>query len=293
MDWAYIQSFLAVADGGSLTAAARALQLSQPTLGRHIKAMESVLAVSLFVRTAKGFDLTEAGQSLVEPARAMAAASQRFENAAAGRDTQLAGTVRITASMVVSHYILPPIIADLRRRQPEIEIELVPTDASENLIFREADIAVRMYQPQQLEVITRKVAQQPLALYAAHSIIETWGRPLVLDDLSSMPFVGFDRSKLIISHMKDVGFDIDRHFFGVRCDDQAAFWQLVCAGCGVGAMQTVIGDAEPLVERLDIELNLPPLPIWLTAHEALHKNVRIKHVWDHLATELARLNRQS
>ncbi|MEM1366111.1 MAG: LysR family transcriptional regulator [Pseudomonadota bacterium] len=284
-----MRSFLAVVDEGSLTGAARALNLSQPTLGRHIKAVEDAVGEPLFKRTARGFDPTEAGRKLARPARDMAAASREFETMAVGRDARLSGTVRLTASVVVSNYILPAIIADLRRTEPEVEIELVPSDTSENLIFREADIAVRMYRPTQLDVVTRKITQQPLALYGAHELLDRRGTPQTLDDLAHYPFVGFDRSKLIVDHMRDAGLHVDRHFFGVRCDDQATFWQLVRAGCGLGAMQTAIGDVDPLVRKVDLDLNLPPLPIWLTAHEALHKNVRIKRVWDHLAAALAKI----
>lgn len=287
LDWTYIRAFLAVAETGSLSAAARALGQSQPTLGRHIKAAEASLGAALFTREAGGLRLTDVGASLLAPARDMAQASARLEMLAAGRDQQLSGTVRITASVVVSHAILPPILADMRRAEPEIDIELVPSDTSENLLFREADIALRMFQPTQLDLVTRKIADQPLALYAAHEVLARWGQPKALDDLKTMPFVGFDRDDRILRHMRDMGFDVTRDFFGVRCDDQAAFWQLVCAGCGVGAMQCVVGDAEPRVARLHFQPDLPPLPVWLAAHEALHKTPRVKRVWDFLAQRLS------
>jgi len=293
LDWTLIRSFLAVAETGSLTAAAKQLNQSQPTLGRHIKAAEAALGATLFKRVPTGLELTAAGRALITPARDMARASNQLITLAAGRDARLSGTVRITASVVVSHFILPPIIAALRDAEPEIEVELVPTDETENLIFREADIAIRMYRPTQLDIVTCKIADHPLALYAARSLLEKYGQPETLDDLTNLPFVGFDRSDLILRHMRAEGFDVDRTFFRTRCDDQAAFWRLVCAGCGVGAMQQVIGDADPAVVRLAVQVNLPPLPIWLAAHEALHKTPRVKRVWDHLATQLGAIARHS
>lgn len=286
LDWTYIRAFLAVAETGSLSAAARALGQSQPTLGRHVKAAEAALGAALFIRKPGGLRLTDVGLSLLAPARDMANASARLETLAAGRDQRLSGTVRITASVVVSHAILPPILADIRKAEPEIEIELVPSDTTENLIFREADIALRMFEPTQLDVVTRKIAEQPLALYAAHDVLARWGQPKDMDDLKQIPFVGFDQNDLILRAMRGFGLDVSRNFFGVRCDDQAVFWQLVCAGCGVGAMQCVIGDAEDRVQRLDIQPDLPPLPVWLAAHEALHKTPRVKRVWDFLAQRL-------
>ncbi|UOA29490.1 LysR family transcriptional regulator [Pseudosulfitobacter sp. DSM 107133] len=286
LDWTYIRAFLAVAETGSLTAAAQQLGQSQPTLGRHIKAAEAAVGAELFLRTPNGLQLTDIGRMMLEPARDMAGASARLETLAAGRDTRLSGTVRLTASVVVSNETLPQIIADLRIAEPDIEIELVPSDTTENLIFREADIAIRMFRPTQLDIVTRKIADRPMALYATPGLLARYGQPDSLEQLQALPFVGFDRSDLILRYFRETGFDVTRNFFGVRCDDQATFWKLVCAGCGVGAMQTVIGDAEPKVSRLDFQSELPALSIWLAAHQALYQSPRIKRVWDFLAERL-------
>ena len=287
LDWTYIRAFLAVAETGSLTAAAKKIGQSQPTLGRHVKAAEAALGTHLFVRVASGLQLTEAGLLLLEPARDMERAYARMATLAAGHDERLSGTVRITASVVISHYLLPPIIAEIRSSEPDIEIELVPSDTTENLVFREADIAIRMFRPEQLDIVTRKLKEQPLALYAAHDLLLQRGQPKNLKDLAAIPFVGFDRSEMILRQMRKLGFQIDKHYFGVRCDQQAVFWELVRAGCGVGAMQTCIADADPKVRKLSFQPDLPSLPMWLAAHETLHKSPRVKRVWklliDHLA----------
>ncbi|AZV78440.1 LysR family transcriptional regulator [Parasedimentitalea marina] len=288
LDWTYIRSFLAVAEEGSLTAAARATGQSQPTLGRHIKAAEASLGTELFVRASNGLKLTKTGLTLLEPARDMAKASARLTTLAAGSDTQLSGTVRITASVVVSHYLLPEIIAEIRLAEPDIEIELVPSDTTESLMYRDADIAIRMYRPTQLDIVTRKIAEQPLAIYASHELLGRLGQPQNFEDLAAMPFVGFDRSDMIIRSMREIGLMVDRHFFGVRCDDQATYWELVRAGCGAGAMQTVIGDAEPLVQKLAYQPELPCLPIWLAAQENLYRTPKVKCVWNYLTNRLIR-----
>ncbi len=286
-DWALIQSFVAVAEAGSLSAAARNIGQSQPTIGRHIKAIEKTLGVELFHRAPKGLILTEVGVEVLDHAREMSKAAARLRLVADGRSGDLRGIVRITASVVFSHFILPPVIALIRQQLPEIEIELVPSDTTENLIFREADIAIRMYRPTQLDVITRHVADQEIGLFANRSYLDRVGRPQSFDDLMGFDFVGFDKSDLIIQTMADLGIKVDRRFFPVRCDDQAAYWHLVRAGCGVGATQRVIGDAEPLVERILLDINLPVLPVWLTAPDALRTNARIRRVWELLASALA------
>ncbi|MEL6933832.1 MAG: LysR family transcriptional regulator [Pseudomonadota bacterium] len=286
IDWMAIRSFVAVAETGSLSAAARKLQQSQPTVGRHIKALEASLESELFIRNARGLALSEAGNTILEPAQEMAAAAARLRNISEGQDEAATGTVRITASVVISNFVMPDIIVAIRCQEPGIEIELVPSDASENLIFRDADLAIRMYRPSQLDVVAKHISDQKMVLYAGKGVIDRYGQPMSLSDLAELPFVGFDKSDLILRTMRNLGLQADRSFFGVRCDDQATYWRLVCAGCGVGAMQTIIGDKEPLVDRLAFQPNLPSLPIWLAAPEALRTNRRIRRVWDLLANML-------
>ncbi len=287
LDWTLIQSFLTVAETGSLSAAARKLGQSQPTLGRHIKSIELTLGVELFRRVPRGLQLTLAGLEILDHANMMQQAAARLRLAAEGQAAVLRGTVRITASVVMSHFILPAIISDMRIELPEVDIELVPSDATENLIFREADIAIRMYRPTQLDVITRHIVDQPIGLYASREYLNRVGRPNRTAELLKMDFVGLDKNDLMIRAMGDIGLQVDRDFFPVRCDDQAAHWRLVCAGCGLGGMQTKIADAEPLVERIPTEFDLPTLPVWLAAPDALRSNARIRRVWDILAASLA------
>lgn len=288
-DWTLTRSFLAVAETGSLSAAARKLGLTQPTLGRHIAELEAALGLVLFTRQARGLALTESGAALMPDAQAMAAASARMALIAAGREGTVTGTVRLTASRVVSHHILPAILADLRQAAPGIEIELVPSDSTENLLFREADIALRMYRPTQLDVITRHVADLPTAIYAAKNYLDRHGRPETMEDLLKLDFVGFDRSDLILRMMRGLGLDRRREDFPVRCDDQVVYWNLVRAGCGVGGAQCNFADLDPLVERIAPFVTLPALPVWLTAAEALRQSPRIRRVFDHLARAFAAL----
>jgi len=291
LDWTLLQSFAAVTETGSLSAAARKLGQSQPTLGRHIRALEAALGVELFTRGPKGLIPTEAARGLIGPAEQMRAAAARLRLAAEGQDAGLAGTVRVTASSVVSHFILPPILAAIRRAHPEIQIELVPSDSSENLLFREADIALRMYRPTQLDLVAAHVTDLEMGLYAATGLLDRVGRPRTVEDLLKLDFVGFDASDTIIRFMREAGLEVGRTFFAVRCDDQAAYWQLVRAGCGIGGMQAVIGDAEPGVERVLPRLDLPRLPVWLAAPTALRHTPRIRLIWDRLAEALRHMQR--
>lgn len=290
LDWSLIQAFLAVADTGSLSAAARQLGLSQPTLGRKVREAEAALGVELFRRHPRGLALTETGAEMRAPAEAMRAAAAQMGLVAAGRDLALTGPVRITASVVVSHFVLPPVLAQLRTEEPGIEIDLVASDSSENLLFREADIAVRMYRPGQLDVITHHVADLPTGAYAATRYLDRVGRPDTVEDLLALDWIGFDRNEMIINGMAEAGWRVTRNFFKLRTDDQAAYWQLARAGGGVAIMQQRIGEPDPLVERLLPDMPLPVMPVWLTAHESLRRVPRVARVWEALTTAFAALS---
>ncbi|PWE33616.1 LysR family transcriptional regulator [Maritimibacter sp. 55A14] len=287
-DWTLIRFFLAVAEAGSLSAAARDLGLSQPTLTRRIREAERVLGGPLFRRHARGLALTEAGAALVEDARRMRDAAARLGMTAAGHGGAPRGTVRITASGVVSFHFLPPILAGLRAQEPEIELELHPSNASENLLFREADIAVRMYRPEQLDLVARHLGTVPIGLFASKAYIARAGEPQSIEALRVHDWIGYDRSQLIIRGMRSMGVEVDRSFFRTRCDDQVTYWALLRAGCGIGVAPLRPGLADPDLVQLLPDLPVAELPVWLAAHDALRQSPRIRRVWDALAEGLPR-----
>ena len=285
-DWSLVQSFLAVAETGSLSAAARELGRSQPTLGRQVQALETDLGVSLFDRHARGLKLSAAGQQLLPMAQQMHTAMRQLSLAAAGQSQQLGGTVRITASVFASHHILPSILADIRRQEPSIQLELVATDTSENLLFREADIAVRMYRPEQVDIVTRHLGDVPLCFCAARSYLDRAGRPTTPEELFQHDLVGFDSNDLIISKMQAKGWPASKEDFATRCDLQSAYWELIRAGCGIGFSQVQVAEADPAVEILPLDVDIPVLPVWLAAPQAMRQTPRIRRVWDLLAEGL-------
>lgn len=286
-DWSLINAFLAVAETGSLSAAARTLGTSQPTLGRQVKALEAQLGADLFHRRAKGVEPTETGAALIEHARVMRDAANRIALAAAGRAARLEGTVRITASVAIALHHLPSIVAGIREAEPAIQIEVVPSDTSSNLLFREADIAVRMYRPRQLDLVTSHLGEMEIGLFGATSYLDRRGRPTRRADLLRHDFVGYDTNPAILDGFREAGTAVSRDWFATRCDDNAVYWELVRAGCGLGFAQACIGRACPDVEEIHTDFALPALPVWLTTHEAMRHTPRIRRVWDLLAEGLA------
>ena len=286
LDWNLIRSFAAVAETGSLSAAARRLSASQPTLGRHIAELEAALDVTLFRRGRTGYELTDSGIALFDRARAVRNEATAFERLASGAVETIAGTVRITASEIVAAYVLPAIVAELGIEEPEIEVEIVASNQVENLLRRDADIAIRMTQPEQLDLVARKVADLPLVACAATSYLERRGRPETPEDLLDHALVGFDRGMDLIAGFARMGVDIDRHAFQVRTDNQIVFWEAVRAGAGVGFAQASLVSREPKVEALLPGLPLPTLPMWLAMHRDVRTNARIRRVADFLHIRL-------
>jgi DNA-binding transcriptional LysR family regulator len=286
LDWSLVQAFLTVAECGSLSAAARVLGASQPTVGRQIRAMEEQLGAELFQRRERGLALTETGSALLPSARAMRDAVHQIELHAVGKAVALDGSVRIAASVVVSTHHLPPIIADIRRREPQICIELDASDDTSNLHYREADIAIRMFRPTQLDLVTQHIGDLPLAAFAARSYVERRGLPQQPDDFLQHDVVGMDRSSRILDGFAAAGQRVERDWFKTRTDDPTAYWELVRAGCGIGFGQRVIGRRDPQLVEVPLDFGMPTLPIWLTVHETLRQVPRVRRVWELLAEGL-------
>jgi DNA-binding transcriptional LysR family regulator len=286
-DWGLLRAFVAVASAGSLSRAAEELGSSQPTLSRQMSTLEQQVGSALFERTRRGLRLTEAGQALLQPAQRMHDHARAWSLAAAGQSQSLAGSVRVTASEVMSAFVLPPILRRLREAHPQIQIELVATDAVENLLEREADIALRMVRPTQAALVARKVTQLPLALYAHRDYVQSHGTP-TLADLHEHQWVGFDRSDQMIRGFAAGGFKVTREFFGFRCDNQIVAWHAVCAGMGIGVGMKRVAAKQP--ELVQVLRNIPvaPLTLWITAHRELRSTPRLKTVFDALAEALAR-----
>ncbi|SFR34932.1 LysR family transcriptional regulator [Litoreibacter janthinus] len=279
LDWTLIQAFLAVAAEGSLSAAARALGVSQPTLGRQVKLMEEQLGIALFYRQPKGLSLTSEGEALLPHAKAMAAAASELATTAAGHDNSLQGTVRITASEFTAMYSLPPILARLRIDHPDIQIELNSTDLSENLLFREADIAVRMYRPTQLEVVTKKLGVLELGFFASKNYLQRRGSPMSIEELMQHDLLGYDRSERFIRGAAKLGWQLSRHDFVFRSDAQNVHCEMIRAGAGIGVMACCLGESFDDVEQILPHFPVPGLEIWLTTHEALRHTPRVAAVW--------------
>ncbi|QKV19706.1 LysR family transcriptional regulator [Oricola thermophila] len=287
-DWNRARAFLVTAEEGSLSAAARALGMAQPTLGRQVDALESELGVLLFERGGRGLTLTQAGLELLDHVRAMGEAAGRVSLAASGQAQSIEGSITITASEIHSAFLLPPVVARLRREQPGIEVEIVASNATIDLKRREADIAVRSFRPTQPDLIAKKIGDEIARLYAAESYLERIGHPRTPEELSGAAFIGFDTTDVMVDGLNRLGLKLTRKNFPVLTASHLVHWELVKAGAGIGIVPEAVGDREGGVRRvLD---DLPPMefPIWLTTHRELNTSRRVRLVYDMLAEELGR-----
>lgn len=286
-DWNRARAFLVTAEEGSLSAAARALGMTQPTLGRQVSALEQELGVALFERAGRGLELTPSGLDLVEHARAMCNAANRLSLTASGQSDSLEGTVCITTTDVMAAFVLPPIIQQLRRKEPGIDIEVIASNATTDLKRREADIAIRAYRPTQPELIGKKVSDINAHLYATKNYLRLIGNPTSPELFAGADFIGFDRKSLLIDALNERGLKLTLRNFPVITESHLVHWELVKHGVGIGIMPEQIGDAEPLVVRALPQLEPFAVEVWLVAHRELKTSRRIRMVFDFLATELS------
>ena len=286
-DWNRARAFLVTAQEGSLSAAARALGMTQPTLGRQVSALEQELGVVLFERVGRGLELTPSGLELMDHVRAMGEAASRVSLAASGQSQTIEGDICISASEVYATYLLPPIIAKLRVKEPGINIELVASNTASDLGRREADIALRNFRPTQSELIAKKIKDVPARLYATTEYLAALGHPSTAAELSRADFIGLVGVERLMAGLNELGLNLTLKNFPIQTKSHIVHWELVKQGLGVGIMPADIAGTEPLVKCALPDLEPIMFPIWLTCHRELKTSRRVRLVFDFLATELA------
>jgi DNA-binding transcriptional LysR family regulator len=284
IDWEQQRAFLAVLETGSLSGAARRLNLAQPTVRTRIEALEAALGTPLFTRSPGGLHPTERGLALREHAKAMALASDAFVRAASAAPDDVAGIVRVTASEVIAVEVLPAIFADLAREHPRLMIELSPSNRNEDVLRREADVAVRMVPPRQEALVARRIGAVPLGVHAHPDYLAD--RPMLLSasDLSSHRIIGPERDSPMLRAVQAAGFPIQLGDLSFRSDSDHAQLAAIRAGLGIGICQTPIGTRDGLVRLLpEFEFDLET---WVVCHEDLRGLARVRAVFDALVTGL-------
>ncbi len=285
--WDLYRSFLAVLQEGSLSGAARSLGLRQPTLGRHIDALEAALGIVLFTRSQEGVSATEAARELRPYAENMAALADALMRTASAPADAVHGSVRVTMSEVVGAEVLPPIITGLREAHPGLSIELVLSNRAEDLLRREADLAIRMFRPEQGALLARRVGDIVLGLHAHRRYLDRHGIPKSLADLPGHTLIGFDKESAFIRSLTDRGLTLKRTMFALRTDSDLAQLAAIRSGYGIGVCQVRLAQRDSDIVRLLPKTFAFPLDTWVVMHENLRNARRYRVVFDALVAGLA------
>ncbi len=286
-DWNQARAFLATAEEGSLSAASRALGLTQPTLGRQVAALEAELGVVLFERVGRSLALTPSGLELLEHVRSMADAASQLSLTASGRSLSIAGQVCITATDMTSAFLLPPLLARLRELAPQVHVEVLVSNALQDLRRREADIAIRHARPTHGDLIARLVRVTSAHLYASTAYLDGHGRPQHAGELSALDFIAFEDVDRAVTALNACGLALGPENFGLTTNNGIALLNLVQQGLGISMLPRDIADPLPDLEAILPDSIAYEIPVWLTTHRELHSSRRIRLVYDFLAESLA------
>jgi DNA-binding transcriptional LysR family regulator len=286
--WELYRSFLGVLKEGSLSGAARALGVAQPTIGRHIAALEKALGLALFTRSPTGLLATEAALALRSHAEAMESTAAALERAAASQGDGIRGVVRITASDMIGVEVLPPIVGRLHEEHPALKIELVLTNRVQDLLRREADIAVRMTPPRQEALIARRIGQIEIGLHASQQYLARRGTPRSIADLEQHSIIGFDQPNVFIRSAAKSLPAYTRDLFSLRTDNDLAQLAMIRCGAGIGMCQVPLARRDAaLVRVLPRQVTLP-LETWITMHEDLRNRPGCRVTFEALVAGLTR-----
>lgn len=287
LDWNQLRAFLETAEMGSLSAAARKLGLTQPTLSRQVAAIEQRLGVTLFERVGKAMLLTSTGLEMLEHARTMGSAAEELALVATARSQAVEGVVSISASNAVAAYILPRAIHRIRQVAPGIVVEVVSSNALSDLRRREADIAVRHVSPDHPDLVARLLREASASFYASEAWVAAHGHPRTADEAVAHDFIGVDRSGRFLEYLRAHGLPLTTANIPLYSENSVTAWELVRQGLGIGVMMDDVARLTPGVVRV-LEA-LPPVrfPIWLVTHRELRTARRIRVVFDVLAEHLS------
>lgn len=287
-DWNQVRAFLATAEEGSLSAAARALGQTQPTLSRQVAALEEDLGVTLFERAGRAMALTTAGIELLEHVRVMGEAANRISLSASGQSQIIEGRVAITATDNVASRQLPAIVKKIHVAAPNVQIDILPSNEVQDLTRREADISIRHARPEQPDLIAKLLYETQAHLYAAQEYVDKIGPVARFKDLENAIFIGLDRTREMIAAMAEFGLHLSPNQFRFNSPGGHVLYELVRQGLGVSILgKDIESYATNIVPILPDEFAIP-IPVWLVTHRELHTSKRIRVVYDILAEELGK-----
>lgn len=287
MDWNHIRAFHATATTGSLSAAARQLGLTQPTLSRQVASLEASLGVALFERVGRKLVLSQVGAQMVDRIAVMADAVDLIQLTASGQVQEISGKVSIAATDTYSAYILPAMIERLIQEAPQITIEVVASNELSNLHRRDADIAIRHVAPERSGLIGQHIRDTEAHFYASNAWLKRNGVPSRISDLPHAGLIALQDTARFSEYLQDIGILVAPADFRLVANSSVTVWEMVKKGMGVAPMLREIADRTPGVTKLFTDMPPISVPIWLVTHVQMQSSPRIRFVQERLAEELA------
>lgn len=284
-DWNLFRTFIAVSECGTLTGAAEALKTTQPTVGRHIRELEALVGETLFDRLPGGMRATDRALDLLARVTPMRDGAAAFGTALKGAQAELSGSVRVAANESVGSVVLPELLARLMAEEPGLQLELVISDRAENLLLREADIAVRFFRPPQEDLITVSLGEARMSLWAHDLYIARHGLPTSLQDLLGR-LVGEDDLTRTFEVTRAAGLDLKRSDFCFRTDGELALLAAIEQGIGIGPVWSYLARRRTGLHTVFPEGLNHSVTLWLCAHDDLRRSARLRRVFDFLAQAL-------
>jgi len=282
MDWDSLRLAAEIAEAGSLRGAAETAGVSQSTLSRALQRLEKSLGFPIFIRRSHGVEPTPRGLLVLEAAQAISGRLAALDRTLAGTQAAVEGRVRIACTSVVAAEILPSSLRILRRRYPQLGLDIVADSHASNLDRRVADIAIRMFQPRQANLKARKIGVSFTAFYASEDYLYGREKPRGLTDLLAHEVVGPDRDPLFLQQAVELGVSLDG--LSYRTDSLLSTLAWVRQGLGIGALLGAVAEREDRLVQL-----FEPLytyPVWLVSHPDVIRSVAVRAVWDVLSEEL-------
>ena len=286
-DWNHIRAFLATVENGSLSAAARALKQTQPTLSRQISLLEEALQLTLFERGTRTMLLTDAGTELLAHVRGMADAATQISRVAAGQSQAIEGTVRITSSDAMAAYALPPCLISLQKKHPGISIELVPSNDMSDLTRRDADIAIRHVRPEQPDLVAKRISDIEISLFASEAYLTSLGPTETLADFVKAKFIGYGHPERLVPQINAMGIPVTKGNFCITTSNGSTMYELVREGAGIAFLPTIVAEGRLGLRRITPDAPVFNMETWLVTHREIQTNRRIRLTFDHLANEVA------
>lgn len=287
MNWDGFRYFLAAAESGSLSAAAKQLGSNQPTVGRHIDALEASLGIKLFQRSVRGLNLTPEGQFIYEQSKAIHHSVVKIRRLSQNDKQEVSGTVRLALPEGLAHEVLIPSLDDFYRLYPQVRLEINISSTTANLTRGDADVAVRLFRPQEKNLVVKFIGHMEMAVYASSAYQQNYRLPGKISELKQHRIIAYGHRQASLPENRW----LLNHAGEMRCvmlsDSTMARINATRAGIGISVQPVALarqyGDLIPLFTKTDLSSH----DVWLVYHQDLRNLSRINAINDFISERLS------